>query len=225
MVGHIYRWAVGWVQEWHNCRSCLASLHECDSSVSKNWPSWTKPVLLLAWSRRAIQWTSEAYLFTKRKINFFSYVAQQPNSGVGRLIFEVSVSHATQHTHTHNSKHTHTHAHTTQHTHTHAHTTQHIHKHTHTHTYTHTHTHTPGRTFLNERSVGHRGRWLHNTQQNQGTNINALSKTRTHDSSNQRTAELHLDLWLPGSTMIGVFCVYLRLRMLLMNWSVCGTRV
>jgi len=151
MVGHIYRWAVGWVQEWHNCRSCLASLHECDSSVSKNWPSWTKPVLLLAWSRRAIQWTSEAYLFTKRKINFFSYVAQQPNSGVGRLIFEVSVSHATQHTHTHthttqhththNSKHTHTHAHTTQHTHTHAHTIQHTHTRTHNSTHTHTRTH------------------------------------------------------------------------------------
>jgi hypothetical protein len=34
---------------------------------------------------------------------------------------------------------------------------------------------------------------MHNTQQNQGTNIKALSKTRTRDSSNQWTAEIRLD--------------------------------
>ena len=64
-----------------------------------------------------------------------TFIAQQPNSGLGSLIVEFSRSHTIRHTHTH---HTHTH-----HTHTHTH---HIHTHTHPHTYRHTHTphtHTP----------------------------------------------------------------------------------
>jgi len=53
-------------------------------------------------------------------------------------------------------------------------------------------THIPGRTPLNERAVRRRGRYLHNTQQTQETNIHALSGTRTRDLSNQADSDLQL---------------------------------
>jgi hypothetical protein len=58
--------------------------------------------------------------------------------------------------------------------------------------HTHTHTHTHGRTPLNEGSAHRRGRYLHNTQQTQGTYIHALSGIQTRDRSNQAAADLHL---------------------------------
>ena len=57
----------------------------------------------------------------------------------------------------------------------------------------HTHTRARGRTPLKEWSAGHRGRYIHNTQQTQGTKNSALSKNLTLGSSNQGTAELRLD--------------------------------
>ena len=56
------------------------------------------------------------------KKNPFLFVAQQPKSGLGRLVVEVSRLHTDTRTHAH----TRTRAHT------------HTHKHTHTHTHTHT---------------------------------------------------------------------------------------
>ena len=61
-------------------------------------------------------------------------MALHPNSGPGRLIFQVYRS-----------------PHTTPHTHTHI-----------THTHIHTHTHTDGRTPLDERAARRRIRYLHN---------------------------------------------------------------
>ena len=63
-------------------------------------------------------------------------------------------------------------------------------RHTHTHTYTHTHTHS--RTPLDEWSARRRCRYLHNTQQTQRTNIQALSGIRTRDPSNWAASDLHL---------------------------------
>jgi hypothetical protein len=72
------------------------------------------------------------------------FVAQQPNYGLGRLIFELCRSH----------------------------------------NITHTHTHTPARTLLNKWSARRRGRYLHNTEQTQETNIHGLSRIRTRNPSN-----------------------------------------
>ena len=68
--------------------------------------------------------------------------------------------------------------------------------------HTHTHTHTPGSTPLNEWPARRRGLYLHNTQQTQEMHIRTLSGIRTHDPSNQVTADLRL--WtarLPGSAV------------------------
>ena len=67
-------------------------------------------------------------------------------------------------------------------------------EHTHTRTHTHTHIHTPGRTLLNEWSACCRGRYLHNTQQTQETNIHASDRIRNRDSSDQAAADLRLRL-------------------------------
>jgi len=48
------------------------------------------------------------------------------------------------------------------------------------------------RTPLNKCSTRHRGRYLHNTQKTQETNIHALSGIQTRDSSNQAVSELRL---------------------------------
>jgi hypothetical protein len=50
----------------------------------------------------------------------------------------------------------------------------------------------PGRTLLNERSARRRGRYLHNTQQTQETNVSALSGIWTGDPSNQVAAGICL---------------------------------
>ena len=57
------------------------------------------------------------------------------------------------------------------------------------HTITYT---TLGRAPLNEVPVHHRGRYLHNTQQTQGTNIHAPSGIRTRDPSNPPVPDLFL---------------------------------
>ena len=44
-----------------------------------------------------------------------------------------------------------------------------------------THTHTPGRTSQNKCSARRRGRYIHNKQQAEGANINALPVIRTRD--------------------------------------------
>ena len=59
-------------------------------------------------------------------------------------------------------------------------------------THTHTHTHTHGRAPVTEWSARRRGRYVHNTQRTQETNIRALRGIRTHDPSNQSTAEQRL---------------------------------
>jgi hypothetical protein len=51
---------------------------------------------------------------------------------------------------------------------------------------------TTGRTPLKERSAHRRENYRHNTMQTQETNIFALSGFRTHDPSNQVTADLRL---------------------------------
>ena len=53
-------------------------------------------------------------------------------------------------------------------------------------------THTHGRTHVIEWSARRRGRYVHNTQRTQETNIRALSGIRTHDPSNQSATELRL---------------------------------
>jgi hypothetical protein len=58
------------------------------------------------------------------------------------------------------------------------------------HAYTHTHTH--GRTPLNERSDRRRGRYVHNTQQTQGTNSHAVRGIRTRDPNHREAADLCL---------------------------------
>jgi len=62
----------------------------------------------------------------------------------------------------------------------------------HTHTHTHTHTDTPGRNPMNQLSARRRGRYLHNTQQTQETNIHALSGIRNSDPSNRAAAKLRI---------------------------------
>jgi len=57
----------------------------------------------------------------------------------------------------------------------------------------HAHMHTPGRNSLNERSARRRGRYLHNTQQTQKTNIHALSGIRTRNVSDRAGADYALD--------------------------------
>jgi len=58
--------------------------------------------------------------------------------------------------------------------------------------HTDTRTHTPGRTSLNEWSARRRGRYLHNTQRTQETNIRALREIRTRDLSDRAGADLRL---------------------------------
>jgi hypothetical protein len=60
------------------------------------------------------------------------------------------------------------------------------------HTIRHTHTHTPDRTPLKEWSALLRGRYLHNTQQTQETNIHGLIGIRTHNTSNRAVVDLRL---------------------------------
>jgi len=55
-----------------------------------------------------------------------------------------------------------------------------------------TQAYTLGRTPLNESLTRHSGRYLHNTQPTQETNIHALSGSRTRDHSYQEAAELRL---------------------------------
>ena len=50
--------------------------------------------------------------------------------------------------------------------------------------------HTPEWTPINDWYVRSRGRYPHNTQQTQETNLNALNGIRTRDPSNRWTAEL-----------------------------------
>jgi hypothetical protein len=50
----------------------------------------------------------------------------------------------------------------------------------------HTIRHTVGRNSLNEWSARRTGRYLHNTQQTQDTNIHSVSEIRTRDPSNQQ---------------------------------------
>ena len=59
-----------------------------------------------------------------------------------------------------------------------------------TQTHTHTHTNTPARTALNEGSARRRGRYLHNKQQTQETNIPSISGSRNRDPSNRAAADL-----------------------------------
>jgi hypothetical protein len=56
----------------------------------------------------------------------------------------------------------------------------------------HNETHTAGRTPGNERSVHHRGSYLHDTQQTQPTNIHTFSGIRNRDSSNRAASDLGL---------------------------------
>ena len=58
--------------------------------------------------------------------------------------------------------------------------------------HTHTHTQTQDRNPLNERSVCRRGRYLHNTQQTQETNIHVKSGIQTRDPRNQEAVDLRL---------------------------------
>ena len=73
------------------------------------------------------------------------FVTQQPSSGLGRLVLEVSISLSLSLTHTH------------------------------THKYILIHSHMPGITPLNEWSARRIGRYLHNIQWKQATNIHAPS--------------------------------------------------
>ena len=66
------------------------------------------------------------------------------------------------------------------------------HVHTHIHTCTYIHTHTPDRDPWKEGSACRGGRYLHDTQQTQETNIRALSGIWTHNSSSPATADLRL---------------------------------
>ena len=97
-------------------------------------------------------------------------MAQQLNSGLGRLDVEVSRSPTISHTHTH------------------------------------THTHTHDRTPLNEWSARRRYRYLHNTQQTQGTNIHQgtqrNSNPQSHQSSDCRPTHTAR---LPAPTLNGVW--------------------
>jgi hypothetical protein len=77
-----------------------------------------------------------------------SSVVQQPNSGLGRLIFEFSRSHTIRHT--------------------------------------------LGRTPLDEWSAWRTGRYLHNTQHSEETNIHALSGIQPGDPSNLATIDRSL---------------------------------
>jgi len=104
-------------------------------------------------------------------------------------------------THTPHTHHTHTHTHTTHTYHTHKHTPHtHTHNNTHTthtthhthHTHPHTQKHTHGMTPLNDRSARRSCRYLHNTQQNEGTNIHAISGIRNRDTSNGAAADQHV---------------------------------
>jgi hypothetical protein len=52
--------------------------------------------------------------------------------------------------------------------------------------------HTPGRTPLNQWSACRRGRYPHNTQQTQETNIHALGRIRIRDPTNQAAADQRL---------------------------------
>jgi hypothetical protein len=79
---------------------------------------------------------------------YFIFLAQQLNSGLGRLVVEASTLQTIRHT--------------------------------------------LGRTPLNECSARRRGRYLHNTQQTQETNIHALSGIRTRDPSNRAAADIRL---------------------------------
>jgi hypothetical protein len=54
-----------------------------------------------------------------------------------------------------------------------------------------THTNTPDRSPLNEQSGRRRGRYLHNTQQTQETNIHALGEIRTLNPSKRAAADPH----------------------------------
>jgi hypothetical protein len=51
-------------------------------------------------------------------------------------------------------------------------------------------THTIGRTPLNEWSAGRRGRYLHNTQHSQQTDVHVPGGIRTRNPSNQAAANL-----------------------------------
>jgi hypothetical protein len=73
---------------------------------------------------------------------------------------------------------------------------------THTHTHTHTHLHTQGRTPLNDGSACHRGRYLHNRQQTQRTNIHVLNRIRTHNPSKQAASDLALHRTAPESAIL-----------------------
>jgi hypothetical protein len=90
------------------------------------------------------------------KIKFFSSAAQQTNSGPGRHVYEVSRSNT----------HTRTYAHTRP-------------PHARTQAHTRAHAHTSGIIPLSEWSARHTGRYLHNTQQTQETNIHAHNEIRT----------------------------------------------
>ena len=67
---------------------------------------------------------------------FFSLMAQEPYSDLGRLIVEVPRSNTIRHTHTQLDAHTHTYTIRRTHKHTHTQLVAHTNKHTHTHTYT-----------------------------------------------------------------------------------------
>jgi len=56
----------------------------------------------------------------------------------------------------------------------------------------HTIRHTRGRTPLHEWSASRRGRYRHNVQQTQATNVHALSGIRTFDPSNKAASDLRL---------------------------------
>jgi len=57
---------------------------------------------------------------------------------------------------------------------------------------THYQKHTAGRTLLKAGSDRRSGRYVHNTQQTQETNIHALCRIRTHYPKNRATADLRL---------------------------------
>lgn len=106
------------------------------------------------------------HLMHKQHTNFF-FVAQQSKSDLESFVVETSRSHTTRHTHIHTP-------HTTHHT-----------------THIHTH-HTPCRTPLYEQSARPKGRYLHNTQHTQTTNIHTLGWIQTRDPSNRAAACLRL---------------------------------
>jgi hypothetical protein len=161
--------------------------------------------------------------------NFYIPVVKLTNSFLGRLIAEVSGSHAHIHTHTHTHTHpthipthTHTHTHTntptqthTQtpthtHTHTHPHTHTQIHTHTNPHTHTHTHTHSVGLYLTNDQLAPEATNFIAH-KQTQEKNIHALSGIRTCDRSNRASADVRLDRTATEMSKFNITSLLLRL--------------